>query len=210
MANLPTCTARLAVVVLGWLAPAVALAGDSGVPLSRLEGGLWTVPAIVAPDVRPLRLVLDTGAERTVLDTRVARGLGLEPTPWGLLGTPAGLVEAAMARLPRLALGPHVRTDVPVLVADLSALGAGNGVDGILGMDALTAPHVLIDFANGVLSVAAVERTDRPEGAVLPVRSTASASSLTHSSTVVPAYWCSTPGPRRSCCSSRLATTGRR
>lgn len=170
MAHRLAWTRRLAAAALASLVPAEAMAGDRGVALARLEGGLWAVRACVGPEARPLTLVLDTGAERTVLDSGVARALGLTPVPWGLLGTPAGLVEAATVRLPRLALGPHVRADVPVLVADLSTLGAGDGVDGILGMDALAGPHVLIDFANGALSFPTDGVAAVPEGVSLPAR----------------------------------------
>jgi predicted aspartyl protease len=174
MAHRPAWIPWLAAALLGWLIPAAAIAAEPGVALARLSGGLWTVQAEVGPDARPLTLVLDTGAERTVLDAAVVRGLGLTPVPWGLLGTPAGRVEAGTVRLSSLTLGPHVRTDVAVLVADLSGLGAGTALDGILGMDALAAPHVLIDFANGALSFPADGAPRAPEGVALPSRASGS------------------------------------
>lgn len=170
MAHRPWWILWLAAAAFAWLLPSAAIAGDPGVALARLDGGLWTVQAGVGPAGQRVTLVLDTGAERTVFDVEVVRALGLVPAPWGLLGTPAGLVEASTVRLPSLALGPHVRTDVPVLVANLSGLAAGAGVDGILGMDALAAPHVLIDFAHGVLSFSTDGLDSAAEGVALPSR----------------------------------------
>lgn len=170
MAHRPTSFLWAGVAALMWLVPGPAIAGDPDLPLSRLDGGLWTLQAAIGAEGRRLTLLLDTGAERTVIDAEVARALGLTAVPWGLLGTPAGLVGASMVRLPTFALGPHVRTDVPVLVADLAALRAGTGVDGILGMDALAAPHVLIDFANAALSFPADGLARAPGSASLPAR----------------------------------------
>ena len=47
-------------------------------------------------------------------------------------------------------------------------------MDGILGMDALAAPHVLIDFANGVLSFPADGSACADGGVALPSRASGS------------------------------------
>ncbi|TVS18176.1 MAG: hypothetical protein EA417_04325 [Gammaproteobacteria bacterium] len=130
---------------------ALATRFADGLPLTRF-GEHFLVDAVL-DDGRPLRLLLDTGATRSVLKPQVvARAPGAERLPQRVrIGTANGVVSASRYRLPGLTLGPF-RIDAPVLVVlDLEGL---SGVDGLLGLDLLGRFDYRIDPGSGRLLLA--------------------------------------------------------
>jgi len=92
-----------------------------------------------------LTLILDTGAERTVLSVDAWRRLGLEPAP----GTAHSVIRGVngyntghLARLPELRLGPMVFIGLEVFLADAASAGDR---DGLVGMDVLSGCLMVMD-----------------------------------------------------------------
>lgn len=146
---------------------AVAMAGlaqrisESRALASRFADGLPLTPfgehflvEVALDDGQALRLLLDTGATRTVLKPRVvAAALGAERLSERVrIGTANGVVSASRYRLPGLTLGPFRIPEPELVVLDLD--GLGSGVDGLLGLDLLSRFDYRIDPANGKLLLA--------------------------------------------------------
>lgn len=130
---------------------ALATRFSDGLPLTR-SGDHFVVSATL-DDGRTLRLLLDTGATRTVIKPGVVAGTrGAERLPQRIrIGTANGVVSASRYRLPGLQLGPF-RIDGPELVVlDLDGL---SGVDGLLGLDLLGQFDYRIDPGSGRLLLA--------------------------------------------------------
>ncbi len=130
---------------------ALATRFAEGLPLTRF--GEHFLVDVALDDGRPLRLLLDTGATRSVLKPQVvARTPGAERLPQRVrIGTANGVVSASRYRLPGLTLGPF-RIDAPELVVlDLEGLA---GVDGLLGLDLLGRFDYRIDPGSGRLLLA--------------------------------------------------------
>jgi clan AA aspartic protease (TIGR02281 family) len=102
------------------------------VPLRR-DGNAILVEALVGGTVRT-RLLLDTGAEFTVLSTAAARRLALNLGSAAVipLRSASGIFFAPMLKVPSIAVGEAVAYDVEVIVHD-----ATPGLDGLLGMSFL-------------------------------------------------------------------------
>ena len=102
------------------------------VPLRR-DGNAMLVEALVGGTVRT-RLLLDTGAEFTVLSTVAARrlALNLENAAVIPLRSASGVFFAPMLKVQSIAVGDAVAYDVEVIVHD-----ATPGLDGLLGMSFL-------------------------------------------------------------------------
>ena len=171
MAHRPAWTPAVALAIAALSAAAPLRATDEHrVPLDRLAGGLWTLRAHVSPRRPPLTLLVDTGAERTVLSRAAAARAGLVVRDGAHLATPTGIVTAGEARVPGLAIGGRTLADVEVLVADLRTLGRGATVDGILGMDLLGAREMVFDFDRGLLTLSNGVAQARPAGVALSTR----------------------------------------
>lgn len=102
------------------------------VPLRR-DGNAMLVEALVGGTVRT-RLLLDTGAEFTVLSTAAARRLALNLGSAAVipLRSASGVFFAPMLKVQSIAVGDAVAYDVEVIVHD-----ATPGLDGLLGMSFL-------------------------------------------------------------------------
>jgi clan AA aspartic protease (TIGR02281 family) len=102
------------------------------VPLRR-DGNAMLVEALVDGTLRT-RLLLDTGAEFTVLSTAAARRLALNLGNAAVipLRSASGVFFAPMIKVPSIAVGDAVTYDVEVIVHD-----ATPGLDGLLGMSFL-------------------------------------------------------------------------
>ena len=89
-----------------------------------------------------LDAVIDTGANTSALDRRVAAKLGLEELSRTSVNVPGQTTSVGRVLVPDLELGP-IRGGAVFVVADLSAWG----VDAIIGLDILRKQPVLtIDF----------------------------------------------------------------
>jgi predicted aspartyl protease len=94
----------------------------------------------------PLRLIVDTGADRTLISPAAMARAGFDPgggTPVQIRGV-TGDAAAAMVRVPRLDLAGTQVGPVGVIVHTISA----DGVDGLLGRDVLDAFTLTVDAAN--------------------------------------------------------------
>src|SRR5215831_18487508 len=102
------------------------------VPLRR-DGNAMLVEALVGGTVRT-RLLLDTGAEFTVLSTTTARRLALDLGSAAVipLRSASGVFFAPMMKVHSIAVGEATAYDVEVIVHD-----ATPGLDGLLGMSFL-------------------------------------------------------------------------
>jgi len=139
-----------------------AAAGGPCAPWPRREAELALrqihgVPLVTAMiDGAAAMLILDTGAEETVLTTAAAARLGLRghyEYPRNLRSVSGG-VATGEARLASLAVGGAAATDFIVLVGSLSLPDAG-GVqpDGLLGADFLSRFDIDLDLPDDRLAL---------------------------------------------------------
>ncbi|HSC25710.1 MAG TPA: aspartyl protease family protein [Vicinamibacterales bacterium] len=100
-----------------------------------------------------LRLLVDTGTSRTVVDRRIVRELGLRGTPDHFLVF-GQRVPAERVALPELRLGPIHAPGLQVLAADLSAAGQRLGwpLDAIVGLDVLREHCFIVDYQSRTLA----------------------------------------------------------
>lgn len=148
----------LAAVLLAVLAPTTVLGAGSTpleaiVPLSITMDGRITVRVRVNGS-QPYRFRLDTGASRTVITTRLARQLGLQPDGASRTVTQSGDTRLALVHLASLqfALGPELPPVTAAIVAE-AALDPALRIDGLLGQDALREGPYSIDYRSAQLTL---------------------------------------------------------
>jgi len=92
----------------------------------------------------PYRFLVDTGADRSAVSSRLVESLGLEVKGGAVLHSAAGVADVDIVRVPRIELASRSieGLDAPVLQAH------NIGADGILGVDTLRAQRIVIDFKN--------------------------------------------------------------
>ncbi len=105
---------------------------------------------VVRGSVGPLKgvnFLLDTGANTTVLDPRLARKLHLDATPTSVAVLSGG-VKGGIAIAPSLQFGPIHRDNVRVLIEDLSFIqdALPFRIDAIVGLDVLGQSTFVIDY----------------------------------------------------------------
>jgi predicted aspartyl protease len=150
---------RMDVIIPGALSPAQVRsfgfggADGAALPLSRLakypnfsikgDLDLFSVPVVLGSGSKSTQvdLLVDTGAQLTVIPREAAKALSLESTgKHPLVGGSTGPSELNMAKVSSLSLGGIRLADVPVLYPDRKDYPA------ILGMDILKNYRVLLDF----------------------------------------------------------------
>jgi len=108
----------------------------------------------------PLRALLDTGAQRSVINPRAALAAGITPEqlaaapPASVRGIGAELVTARVVRVPVLDIGPERFQAIPMLATD-SGLGA---IDMVLGMDYLGSRRLWLSYARRQVFIMAQPR----------------------------------------------------
>jgi predicted aspartyl protease len=116
------------------------------IPFKLHRGFVVVVEGSLGPLSRR-RLMIDTGANPTVIDSSVARQLGLggQATHLALLN---GDARVRTSVLSSLTLGPITATSLPVSVADLGFIDKdlGTRIDAIVGLDVLQASSFTIDY----------------------------------------------------------------
>jgi predicted aspartyl protease len=111
------------------------------------------VYAPVTIEGRTFNFLLDTGAQNTVLDRRVAQELGLVEQGALEASGAARTGGARVARLPELDVGAGKLRDLVVTTIDLGASTSGAfRIDGILGFPFFAAAAVRIDLANRTMT----------------------------------------------------------
>jgi predicted aspartyl protease len=141
--------------------PTIAEAPAQGCDLVRVASarleqarGVWTLPVEI--NGSRLRLILDTGAERTLLTETAVSRIGMlrdphhETRTFGI----GGLSTAADARVSSFAIG-GAYLPVPSVTVGQFALPTGGGqpLDGLLGADVLSAFDVDLDTRDGALTL---------------------------------------------------------
>jgi hypothetical protein len=100
-----------------------------------------------AGPLRGLNFMLDTGANPSVIDRRLAQKLQLQELP-ARIGVVGGSVQGGQSVVPSLELGPVRRENLPVLIEDLSFFQKAFPVriDAIVGLDLLGQSPFVIDY----------------------------------------------------------------
>lgn len=145
-------------------APVMNARNAATIPLGRTERSGHLL-AFATSGGRPLRLVIDSGAERSVLSLRTAEAMKLKLTESQIRigGADDANKRPKEAVLTNVRLGQALVPRVPVLVLPLEevfkSLGEGSRyhVDGILGADLLAKRGGVIDLAADLLYLAGGE-----------------------------------------------------
>lgn len=135
---------------------AIATAGATRVPLIVSGQNALLVDVVIRG--QRVRLLLDTGAQSTVLDLGVARKLGItvRPTQSYSIGVGAGRVAGYSGEPTPFTIGdatvvvsPRLQDFTNITWAGLSR--GGEPVVGLLGFDVLRAGHAVLDMDRGEL-----------------------------------------------------------
>jgi predicted aspartyl protease len=148
---------KIVCACIGLVLTSSALARTSDPPedvTGRLPFRLYQNYLIVAQGslgkLKKRNLLIDTGANPTVVDERVAQQLSVKPLPDSgrALGLISGSVNGRFAVLSSVAVGPLRAKNLRVAVADLSALNSKIGVrvDAVVGVDVLGQGAFRIDY----------------------------------------------------------------
>ena len=98
-------------------------------------------------DIQQLNFIIDTGTDRTVIDSRVAQKLHMLGVA-GKLGVHNQVVDVQQAVLPSVQIGIVQAAFLPVLIRDLAIFQKGLGIriDAVIGLDVLSLSNFSIDF----------------------------------------------------------------
>jgi hypothetical protein len=126
---------------------------DSTLPFQLRNGFLISLEGRIGPLSR-LHFILDTGAARTVIDSKVAAQLHLPLYKAKVLNFDHS-VKAGSATIPDLQLGSLTIFNPPVIVGDLAQFTEfSSGIDGIIGCDVLrSTKSLLIDYRFNILTL---------------------------------------------------------
>lgn len=130
-------------------------AGYSIIPMQVLDGKLL-MKAMIGK--QKLNFVLDTGAEVSVLDSRLS-GAVFETVEMErkitLTGTSAKKTEAWYGRVKQVNLGPVKLTDFEVLITSLKSMSDafGRSIDGMLGYSFLSKQKIAINFVGNEIYI---------------------------------------------------------
>ena len=105
--------------------------------------------AVRIGDSAPLRFVIDTAAQRTVLTRELAERLNLPPNDRVRVVTLGGTQDVSTVIIPALTLG--IRSYTGLLAPTFPS--ANLAVDGVLGLDSLQHQRVMFDFAGRSIAI---------------------------------------------------------
>jgi len=127
---------------------------DNPLP-SAFSSHVGFVQARVGDDGEAVWLLIDTGANRSALDSGFAASNGLPILEGSLVEGAAGVIQAGGTRVSDLRLGRVVLPTLSPTTSNLGGLQGPNGepVAGILGSDALDGLIIAMDFAAGTISI---------------------------------------------------------
>jgi predicted aspartyl protease len=131
--------------------PAAEKSAERSVVTPFTAGGPINVPASI--DGVGLTLMVDTGADRTVISPAALARVGVQTAPnrsVRVLGVAGSTATAGEAVIERLDLGGSRVGPLPVLVLDIGA----PGIDGLLGRDVLDKFTLTIDASQGRATLA--------------------------------------------------------
>ena len=97
----------------------------------------------------PWHFIIDTGSQRTVIASDLARELALVPGRSVTILSMTGRSEAGTVAVPRLDFAGSAINDIEAPVLEAEHLGA----PGLLGLDSLHAKRVTLDFRKGQMAI---------------------------------------------------------
>jgi predicted aspartyl protease len=117
------------------------------IPIRVYRGYLVIVEGSIA-SLEQQNLLVDTGTDRSIVNARIARSLGLSAMT-GILTVSNGTVETEAAVLPELRVGPLHSSSLAVLVHDLDSLehDLGIPVAAVIGMDVFRQSSFRLDYS---------------------------------------------------------------
>lgn len=158
----------LRVICVTALLPAIALAATAPVPAAKSDPGdlLFAAPThldrvgrIVVPVMvdgkGPYRFLVDTGADGSLVSSRLVRALGLVPTHNENVQGTTGVEQMPCVTIDNLRIGSIVKRNIRMPVSNSPVM---SGLDGILGMAGFGAVRVMVDFHHNKV---AIDRTSR-------------------------------------------------
>lgn len=107
-----------------------------------------TVPVLLGGR-GPFRFLVDTGANRTVVSTKIAAAMGLSSGPVATLHSVSGTSLVRTANVPRFELSRDRVRSAEVALLEAAHMEA----DGIIGVDSLRSEKVIFDFRKRVISI---------------------------------------------------------
>lgn len=118
-----------------------------------LYRGYFMVVHGSAGRLKNLNFFIDTGTRPAVLDSRIAKKLKLRSDEAVRIAIVGGRVKGEMAKLPSLRIGPVQRSNLPIVIADLSFFKkvVPIRIDAIVGLDALGQKPFVIDYSARVV-----------------------------------------------------------
>jgi predicted aspartyl protease len=161
----------LSLVVLLLLAAAAPELRAADVRFQLVRDALVLVP-VTANDEAPVYFMLDTGADTTIVDTALAKKMGLAPLKQVQQFTVTGKQMVDVGVLAKLAVGGAQAEGLRVLEQDLSGLrhGLDGRIVGILGQNFLSRFNYLVDYRTRRLRIEeADEIRSSMEGEIVPV-----------------------------------------
>jgi predicted aspartyl protease len=128
-------------VLMGWCSQALAAAtpfelGD--------QGGV--ILAVSLNGRGPFRLLLDTGSTHSAVSEAVATAIGAPAVAKTTIGSATGDREAIVVRIDALECGALVVSGLMASVGSFDRLSGTDRIQGVIGLDALSAVRYTIDF----------------------------------------------------------------
>lgn len=171
METMPGAAAALALLIAD---PAPAgqhpLPPADSMDADLIEGATDAVKRLTVPvtvqGAGPYHFLIDTGSQRTVVSTAVARQLALEQgTAVRIIGV-AGIDRVPSAHVREITFGKQMVAGLTMPLLDAQHIGA----DGILGTDTLQDQRVVLDFVNESISIGSPRDVGATSGYEIVVR----------------------------------------
>jgi predicted aspartyl protease len=125
------------------------------------------IPVQINSYQNPIKFLLDTGDEKTVVDKRLTQKLGLPADGEATVLKTEAEASAALVHVRELRVGSLVLQNQNVISYDLSGFSQALGlhVDGILGLDMLEKMRLKIDYSNSTITLSSpANRTKDTDG----------------------------------------------
>lgn len=134
--------------------------------LERDRGSRMTVPVTIDGS-GPYQFLVDTGAERTVISSELARRLELDAGTSVRMHSMTEVGQVSTALIPQLKVDQRVIRDIHAPALSAADIGAA----GMLGVDSLKSQRVVFDFAKGTMSITpSQKRQERWDGDSIVVK----------------------------------------
>lgn len=136
-------------------------AGEAAAAPTRRDGGGRVIAPIRINGQGPFRLIVDTGANRSVISTDVANALQVAPNGTGEVHSINGVEVAPVVPLASLTFEGLALASDSALVMNSNALMGENGV---LGVDSISNRRLRVDFERGCMEITSSDARRAPPG----------------------------------------------